>query len=217
MAALANSALRQATPADRKQQLKQLAEMEVAIPEEFRREMAMAGDWQTLSERAIYDDLKQEDDGKEFKPDALNIGVRKRKFEGQEEGEEAEERVARKAWGSTTRTYPSVGGDVEDDLDSLLKSTKVTKPEDGALNEDAKLTGLAAQPPVEAESLKTENAPFSRVPLIKKEDSDTGGVLSTNIPDLGDLGETSIKTEDGPTDTGVVFKKRKAKQIRQRG
>ncbi len=212
----ANSTLRQATPADRKQQLKQLAEMGVAIPEEFRREMAMAGDWQTLSERVIYDDVKEDEDSKDFKLNGFSMGVRKRKYEGQEE-EEAEESVARKAWGSTTRTYPIVGGDVEDGLDSLLKHTKVVKQDHGASNEDPQSKkGLAAQQPVEARLTKTDDTQPSELPSIKKENFDTSGMLSENSTILNHVEGASIETEDGPTGTGIVFKKRKAKQIRQR-
>lgn len=68
----------QATPAQRKQQLAQLAEMGVSIPEEFRPDMAMAGEWQVTSERII------EPEG-EKKPDALALGVRKRAVEEEEE------------------------------------------------------------------------------------------------------------------------------------
>ena len=86
----------QATPADRKRQLAQLAEMGVAVPEDFRREMAMAGDWQTTSERLVYDnDFVKKEDGDDVKADGLNIGVRKRKFEGLEEEAEAGETVVR--------------------------------------------------------------------------------------------------------------------------
>lgn len=216
MTAPANSILRQVTPADRKQQLKQLAEMGVAIPEEFRREMAMAGDWQTLSERAICDDVKQDEDSKDFKLSGISMGVRKRKYEGQEE-EEADENVARKAWGSTTRTYPSAAGNGKDDLDSLLENTKVTKRDDGAPNDDSpSKKALATQQPVEAELPKTEDTPLSEVPSIKKEKSDTSGIFSASSTNFDSVEGASIKTEDEPTDAGIVFKKRKAKQIRQR-
>ncbi len=179
--------------------------------------MAMAGDWQTLSERVIYDDVKQEADSKEFKSNGPNMGVRKRKFEGQEEDEEAEQRVARKAWGSTTRTYPSLSGEERDDLDSLLKSTKVMNREEGAPNEDSRSgKGSATQKPAGDESRGTDDTPHPEVPSIKKENSDTDGILSATSPNLDNLEGTSIKTEDQPMDTGVVFKKRKAKQIRQR-
>lgn len=209
----ANSTLRQATPADRKQQLKQLAEMGVAIPEEFRREMAMAGDWQTLLEPVDYNNVKQEGDSKEFKPGELSAGVRKRKHEGQEEDEE-EEKVARKAWGSVARSYPGTGGSEGDDLDALLKNTKVMKREDGVPNEDSKLnSGSATQQP---ELSKTDGTLLPEAPLIKKEDFDAGGILSRNVSNIGDSGETPIKTEDEPINPDIVFKKRKLKQIRQR-
>jgi hypothetical protein len=211
----ANSTLRQATPADRKQQLKQLAEMEVAIPEKFRREMAMAGDWQTLSERAIYDDVKEDEDRKDFKLNELRVGVRKRKYEGQEE-EEAEESVARKAWGSTTRTYPIAGDDEENDLDSLLKYTKVVK-QDGAPNEDLRSEkGSAALQPDKARLIKTDDTQPSELPSIKRENFDTSGMLSENSTILNHVEDASTETEDELTDTDIVFKKRKVKQIRQR-
>jgi len=99
---------------ERKRQLQQLADMGVAVPKEYRKQMAMAGDWETVAVRQI----KQEED---IKPDVLNVGVRKRKYEGQEEEEEAGETVVRKGWGSTTRVYPgSAGGKVED-IAALMK------------------------------------------------------------------------------------------------
>lgn len=211
----ANSTLRQATPADRKQQLRQLAEMGVAIPEEFRREMAMAGDWQTLSERAIYDDIKEDEDRKDFKPKDLSAGVRKRKYEGQEE-EEAEESVTGKAWGSTTRTYPITGGDGQDDLDSLLAYTKVVT-QDGAPNEDLQSEkGSAAQQSDTTRLTNTDDTQPSELPSVKKEDFDTSGILSEDSTIPNHVEGASTGTEDGLAGTGIVFKKRKAKQIRQR-
>lgn len=47
------------------------------------------------------------DDSKDFKPDTtLNVGVRKRKLDGQEEEKEAGTTVVRKGWVSTKRGYP---------------------------------------------------------------------------------------------------------------
>ena len=51
----------------------QLADMGVAIPEEYRRDMALAGDWQTTSVKVI------RDDNENGKPATKSIGVRKRK------------------------------------------------------------------------------------------------------------------------------------------
>lgn len=209
----------QATPADRKRQLAQLAEMGVAIPEDFSREMAMAGDWQTTSERLVYDNRfpKKEEDDEDVKSNGLNVGVRKRRFEGQEEEEEAGETVVRKGWGSTIRTYPGAGGD-EDDLNTLLKSPK------GIIREGEGSQDLGSGPlpwPGQADSpaTTTNDKPDLNPPSIKKEDS-TGSVgLPNTMVDqtaLVELPSESLKREESPPDSGVVFKKRKAKPIRQK-
>ena len=217
IATSANSTPRQATAADRKQQLKQLAEMGVAIPDGFRKEMAMAGDWETLSQRVIYDDVKQEEDSKGFKPEGSTTVVGKRRHETLEDEEEAEEKVARKAWGSSTRSYPGVDAGGEDDLDSLLQNTRAIKREDGVPIDDSKLKNrLSIVPPPEAEPPQTVGTSLPDAPLIKKEDSETSGTFPTNTSNLGELGEASTKTEDERTEPGIVFKKRKTKQIRQR-
>ncbi|KAG0649631.1 WW domain-containing-binding 4 [Hyphodiscus hymeniophilus] len=100
----------QATPAQRKQQLAQLAEMGVAIPDEFRPDMAMAGEWEVTSERIV------EEHGKR-KPDAMALGVRKR-VPDEAEAEEIESK--KRKWGSTYRSHPAEEDDGE--LDSLLNN-----------------------------------------------------------------------------------------------
>jgi hypothetical protein len=79
-----------ATPSQRKQQLAQLAELGVSIPDGYRPDMAMAGEWQVTAERII------EPDG-EKKTDALALGVRKRVVEE----DEGEVEVKKRRWGST--------------------------------------------------------------------------------------------------------------------
>lgn len=83
--------------------------MGVSIPDEFRPEMAMAGEWQVTSERII-----ETEDG-EKKPDALALGVRKRVLD-EEELEAAQ--VKKRRWGSTYKTYPAE--EDNSDLDALL-------------------------------------------------------------------------------------------------
>ena len=190
----------QATPADRNRQLAQLAEMGVAVPEDFRREMAMAGDWQTTSERVVYDNefLKKDEDSEDVKLGGLNVGVRKRKFEGQEEEEEAGETVVRKGWGSKIRTYPGEGDD-KGDLDALLKRTTRAKGEGEALQSN-------------------ESQPSLNAPTIKKEESAGSGEVSgiSNQATVVEAPQETLKQEGDPPDSGVVFKKRKAKPIRQK-
>lgn len=210
---VSNSA-RQATPAERKQQLSQLAAMGVAVPEDCRREMAMAGDWQTLSQKPIYDGMLKEDDSKDIKamttdgtPQGTIIGVRKRKYEGQEEEEEAGERVVKRGWGSTTRMYPGTGDDV--DLDALLNGTVLKQePLDGSANPEL---GKESAKDDQSKSMRSEEV----IPPIKKEDSDPHFAPGNNMHNYEDSEAPSRKPEEEPA-AGVVFKKRKPKQIRQK-
>ena len=211
----ATSASRQATPADRKKQLAQLAELGVAVPEDFRKEMAMAGDWQTTSERLIYNSVKTEEERGDVKPESLNIGVRKRKFEGQEEEEEAGETVVRRGWGSTVRAYP--GQDDEKDLDALLITTKVLKREEGDVAEKAATgpslrAGRVFDDPAQKEtsSVAADGQP------IKREESSENTVLPETMPEKHGVEAPAIKQEADAAAMGVVFKKRKAKPIRQK-
>lgn len=194
----------------------QLAAMGVAVPEDFRREMAMAGDWQTLSERAIYsEDVKKEDD-EDVKPNNLNIGVRKRKFKGQEEEEEAGHPVVRRGWGSTARIYPD---DTDDDLDTLLQRTKILRRRDGASRDagsgDAKESpaDLPERPKFGVGGMEESRPEAS---AIKKEESAWSGPDLAAATEYGLSDSPVVKTEDDPNDSGMVFKKRKPKHIRQK-
>ena len=210
----AASASRQATPADRKKQLAQLAELGVAVPEDFRKEMAMVGDWQTTSERLIYDTVKTEEDSGDVKPEGLNIGVRKRKFEGQEEEEEAGERVVRRGWGSTVRAYP--GQDDDQDLDALLMTTKILKRE-GAIegnvptDPSSQFGGITKKFAQKEASLVAADGQ-----IIKRENSLENVVLPDGTPEKDVAEAPTIKQEDDAASMGVVFKKRKAQPIRQK-
>lgn len=204
------------TPAQRKQQLGQLAEMGVAIPEDFRKEMAMAGDWQTLSETPIHEagDNREIEDRK---PDTVNVGVRKRKYEGQEEEEEAGETVVRRGWGLTTRVYPGLNERGEDDLDLLLGKTRVNTRRISL--EDNKTAG-GKKPPdqrfVEGQAAVEISQSALERPAVKKEDSGETGTPLPLVPAHGLLDDTTIKVENSPLEPEIMFKKRKTKPIRQK-
>lgn len=196
----------------------QLAEMGVAVPQEFRGEMALAGEWQTVSERTIEDPGKDGDS-------AINIGVRKRKFEGQEEEEEAGERVVKKGWGSTTRKYPGFQEE-DEDLDALLQTTTVVN---GKRSDRLPVKAERQPSDTEIKVEKTEAAEDGEQPSVKKEESESG--VNRWIPEAADsTADPAIKTEapegtDIPPElanepsegqaAGVVFKKRKPKHTRK--
>lgn len=119
--------------ADQKRQWAQLAEMGIAVPESARANVAMPGDWQTLSRKVVAEPAADVDE-------KLNIGVRKRKFENQEEEEEeAGEVVVKRGWGSTTKTYPT-STSTSESLDSLLASSFSKKKKVKEEEQDVKET-----------------------------------------------------------------------------
>lgn len=168
----ASTTPKHATAEERKKQLKQLADLGVAVPEDYRKEVAMAGDWQTISVRRI-----EEDD---VKPNAQSFGVRKRKLGTNDEEEEAEQAMvdARKGWGTTIRTYPGISEqsqDIEallhgtDDRATELSETFVKKEE---INQDSDLSAEVAAAPATSlvkteEDLGQETSPVAPI-LFKK-------------------------------------------------
>ncbi|KAL8715195.1 MAG: hypothetical protein Q9220_001153 [cf. Caloplaca sp. 1 TL-2023] len=212
------SQLQEATPAERKAQLIRLADMGVAVPEEFRREMAMAGDWQTVAERPVWKGVKKEDvpdDFKDFKPDpTLNIGVRKRKVEDQDgEGGDSIATTTRKGWGSAVRQYPGSTGTGNDDLEDLL-SNAAPLPQQTLENE-----GSTEMPEPEIEQNRDPNDSLTAGDCrqgelqvtrpLKKEESHE--VVLGNLPSHEVLPDAAVKQEPNSAQPAIVFKKRKAK------
>jgi hypothetical protein len=200
----------QLSPAERKRQLAQLAELGVAVPEDYRREVAMAGDWQVLSQRFIQDELKNE--SAEDKPtmSVSNTDTRKRKLEGQDDEEQDSEPTTRRIWGSTVRDYPSRR--IEDDtLDALLASTTTSRRE-GQAGAVMKLDGPPAQGATDGLAVKRKQ----ETPFIKEEES--FALPLSVLPTAGDNARTMpVKEEDGePPGVGLMFKKRKPKPFRQK-
>jgi hypothetical protein len=177
----------------------------------------MVGDWQTTSQRIIYDTLKKEEDDEDVKSSGLSIGVRKRKFEGQEEEEAAVETVVRKGWGSTTRTYPGSGEEANNDLDALLKITKNLKSGGGGMGRTVPTDELS-QPQNSAEMSNEKEAQRLALnpPHIKREESSGDAGITESILEKDAAEAASIKEEENSAMPGAIFKKRKAKPVRQR-
>ncbi|KAK2804165.1 hypothetical protein FQN50_006707 [Emmonsiellopsis sp. PD_5] len=206
----ANAETRAVSVAERKKQMAQLVEMGVAIPEEFRAEMALVGDWKVVEEV----DSKGGDGGDGTA--GLNIGVRKRKFEGQEEGEAAGEVVVRRGWGSTVKEFPGKDGGDDEDLDRLLEMTRGLKRRERGVKKEEVGEGEGE---VEVKR-ETEREGFGEddggmVAAKKEEDEGTAGVKREE-----DGEGVSKLIPEAPQDTAeetvpaVVFKKRKPKHAR---
>lgn len=179
---------RSADPAERKRQVQQLAALGVAVPKEFRADLALAGDWETVATREVPQDRDTAGDVKSF-------GVRKRRLEdGEEDDEEdakldAKEHARRKperdtrAWGSRMKTWKKSEDDGVD-IASLMGGTPSKDTETIVKDED--------------DVKKEEDA--ADQPRVKREDS--GSDVPAPAP--------AVDREDAP----IVFKKRKNKTMK---
>lgn len=179
--------------------------MGISIPDGFRSDLAMAGEWQVTSERII-------DTGKEKKPEALALGVRKRAA-GPDDEEEEEVGAKKRRWGATYKTHPAL---VEDeDLDALLNNVTrkdkapIIKAEDDSEDHIKKEPQMDGTPDIEAAVIPASEEQIG----IKKEPSIGEAHLSTTVPPFNNGAKEEGEEENGP---GLVFKKRKAKNIRQK-
>lgn len=185
--------------ADQKRQWAQLADMGIAVPEHARAEMAMVGDWQTISRKPVVEPEQSADD-------KLNVGVRKRKFDDDEDNEYIEESAARKGWGAATKRYPGNDDHVDDDLDSLIAQS-IAKPHQKAPADSLHFKAEPVDADVKPEPEVTEDSapPDNSSKTIAETSSDMLAL------------ESKVKTETDESNLGTageskpVFKKRKPK------
>ena len=190
-----------ASESELKRQREQLAALGVAMPSDFRPEMAIPGDWTVTSTRVV-----ESSDGQ---GQAIAKGVRKRdeETEEQKEEEEAMRRLFKKPkrWGRDSKVMPE-GEDSE--LEALLSGTtiplkpEVKKEDSAAVKQD--------------EDVKTE-AKHEETPIKEEPDDEPGGVAEgAKLNELTGP-DAPVKSEAGGTDAEpapVIFKKRKPRGIR---
>ncbi|KAL2206815.1 hypothetical protein CC79DRAFT_907806 [Sarocladium strictum] len=211
--AAASSAPAPSTPgapseADLKKQREQLASMGVEMPDTFRPEMAMPGQW-TVTNTRVIEDRTEEDITK-----AKATGVRKREItEEDKEEEEAVQKLFKKPkrWG---RDSKAVAGGGDEDLDALLSGNLTT-----AKQEDDSLPQVKAEDSANGD-VKKEESPVKAEPDdtpsgIKNEPEEAGHGIDAEVKKEETAAETPTAKDDAATG-GVVFKKRKPKNIRQR-
>lgn len=200
---------------ERKRQAEQLASLGVSLPDEFRRDLAMAGDWQVTSTTIVTDTPA---DG--ANPGASTRGVHKRERTDEEiEEEKAIKGLFKKPrrWGRDSRTAAGDGDSA--DLDALLSGGLVVKKQE----EDTVKKEEDSEPTAEPAPVKHEDR---EPPLVKEEPSEEGVPPLAEVPtDPSSKAETpALKTEGASTVESseaqdvpaVTFKKRKPKNIRQK-
>lgn len=209
-----------ATPEERKRQLAQLAAMGVAVPEEYRRENAMVGEWESarvekktplprraLGETRVKSEVKQEEEVKREEGgdgDGLGVDEVSRKRPADEEGESVGfsfKGKKRPNWGTDTKKYKG-GGD--DELDALLSSTVVVKKESKGQDGDVPGSGDA------------EDQPNTEAPKLVKEESETKDITAAPLDGSTTMAEPKEAEDDEEPDLGSIFKKRKVKSTRQK-
>lgn len=198
--------------ADQQRQWTQLAEMGIAVPGDSGAAITASGGWQVVSRKPVSEST-------ETVEDKLNIGVRKRKFEGQEEEEEAGETVVKRGWGSTTKTYPGANS-TSDDLSSLLTGAILRKKDsvkESPQDHDSKevVTHVLEH---QNGTATTESAKIER-PLSGDIVGDEPEV-AVDAPVKSEALNQDVKSIPQEPDTevlGPVFKKRKAKTSAKSG
>ncbi|PHH93319.1 hypothetical protein CDD83_7104 [Cordyceps sp. RAO-2017] len=224
-----------ATEAERKRQREQLAVLGVAIPDDFRPEMAIAGEWTVTSTRVV----EEVDTGGGARTDAVATGVRKRDepTEEQRDEEEAVQRLFKKPrkWGRDSKL---VAQDEDEELDALLSGTVIplkrnpldddgeaTKEEqqetagDGPATweEDANRIKHEQDTSFGAVSGAASGAASATTPVKEEADMTTAGIAERFPPPDGSKPASAVKPDEADTVlTPVVFKKRKPKGIRTR-
>ncbi|KAL4881992.1 hypothetical protein BJY04DRAFT_187809 [Aspergillus karnatakaensis] len=191
---------------ERKKQMAQLAEMGVAIPDQYRSDLALAGEWQTVSEKVLTPDEEAAQS---------KLGVRKRKHDVDEEEEEAKreaERFVSKGWGSATRRYPGAKYEEDlEDLDALLASTKDVKK--------AKVSGAEGEKEKEKQQGQDQDTAVEKdtrpgfEPV--KGESEPETQTKEEEPSEEQSVPAAIEPEEPAAGAGVVFKKRKPKAMRK--
>lgn len=203
---------------ERKRQAEQLAGLGVSIPQEFRGDLAMVGEWAVTSTTVVEDKPKEGYLGSE----ARARGVHKReRTEEEKEEEDAVRGLFKKPrrWGRDSKT---VGGEASEDLDALLSGGLVVKKDDDD-DADAVKKEAGAEATAEGES---GEAGVDDVPSVKKEPSHEEDPIPADIPagpvgpDKADLPLVKAEERDealaGVEAPVVAFKKRKPKNIRQK-
>jgi hypothetical protein len=195
---------------DRKRQLAELAALGVAVPDDYRKEVAMIGDWEVVSQKVV---------GEGSGDQPLNVGVRKRKIDEEEE----EARIAgetitkKKGWGQTFKRFPGSKGGAGTDLDALFPTKKAKQEPE--IKQEVKEEPEIKEEPAETNQedlkvktepeVKAENAETPLQDIRAQEDLATNTIKTDEDESKEDIrGITTEEAAAGPTPP-IVFKKRK--------
>ena len=221
---------RQHAPSDVKSNIAQLAAMGVEIPQEYRKDMALAGEWSTVAERPVRSDVvgvKREDTEEvKYDVDSLSTGVRKKRRLNEEEEEEedaamggavgdAPASAGRAAWGSKFKSYKAATKGQIDSSDMDIAAL-MGKGASGNGADDAQPIIKAED--IEIPAIKEEQddsaEPAEPAPPIEREDpADSPAETKPDASHL-DAELSGPREETGSEEAPTVFFKKKKKKIK---
>ena len=189
------SSKRELTEDERKRQMKELEGLGVAMPEQFRGDLALPGEWTVVAVEepmSVKEKVKRE--LVEEREKELKEEERKRKWDEMDE----DEKVI-KSFKIQERSYPGAQHDGEDTNVKPLFAKKGT--------EKVEMSAIKGE--------EGENAKLEAGATVKRErvESPPGVAIGTE-----EVADATVKTEEDapPASDGVVFKKRKAKSMRKK-
>lgn len=196
---------------ERKRQLKELEALGVALPDEARRELAMVGDWEETSVEA-----RRAGSRKLTEKEMVQMELAKQqksKFEEEEKERKwnamDEDERAMRGFSIQTKTYPGQDEGAEQFSPGMLFRGKGREKAPEAIGKEDEQVKVKKEEGHD-DALATCRAEEDEVAAVKREQDETEGI--------------NVKLEEGvkrgseaaAVSEGIVFKKRKVKNIRKR-
>ncbi|PWW75709.1 hypothetical protein C7212DRAFT_280029 [Tuber magnatum] len=185
------------TDAERKRQMNELESLGVALPDDYRAEMALMGEWKLtevvpdVPERKMTEKEKVQEEVRQDMKRKFDEQEAERKWKALDEDEKAI-----KGFKIETKSYPGMEDEGDGSLERLLKLG-------GKGEGKEEVRGK--------KEVKQEGADSDAGSKIKAEELDSS--LGIHASEGNDGAALEVKKEEG---TGVVFKKRKIKNIRKK-
>ncbi|KAI5819657.1 hypothetical protein BZA77DRAFT_303166 [Pyronema omphalodes] len=208
---------RELTVEERKKQMKELEALGVAMPEEFRGDLALPGEWTTVAIEEAPKPLSEKEMLKKELAEARKKEVeeeeRKRKWD---ELDHDEKEI--RAFKIQQKTYPGADAEEEKELNfkGLFKLRgKGKKMEDEKVDSTKTVTFKVKKEEIEEEE-KGEEAKYS---VVKREREETPPGIDVKV-EVGEEAAAAVKKEEEEAPavgSGLVFKKRKVKTMRKKG
>lgn len=115
----------------RREQINQLVALGVAVPENYRPEIAMAGEWQTVSEQPVKPRVKdsESDNSSDKGARVVTDETKQQQIGKTKEPATAEyQKLPSRSWGTMTKTYPEQQQQQQEQQSEDVKATDDTKP-----------------------------------------------------------------------------------------